>query len=73
MYFILALSNDDNPIFKSASSNINKSNILSHLTTIANTTTSTVPKAQDYHCDLCGQTLKLTSIEILRHRATHQT
>jgi len=46
--------------------NINKSNILSNLTT-----TSTLPSAKDHHCDICGQTLKLTSIEILRHRATH--
>ncbi len=64
--FFLALCNDDNPIFKSTQMNINKSNILSNLTT-----TSTLPSAKDYHCDICGQTLKLTSIEILRHRATH--
>lgn len=69
-FFFLALSNDDNPIFKSAQSTINKNNILSNLPT---TTASTIPTAKDYHCDICGQTLKLTSIEILRHRATHQT
>jgi hypothetical protein len=46
----------------------NKSNIL-----ISLPTTSTIPTTKDYHCDICGQTFKLTSIEILRHRATHQT
>jgi len=71
IFFFVALCNDDNPIFKSTQTNINKNNILSNLTTT--TTSSTIPSAKDYHCDICGQTLKLTSIEILRHRATHQT
>ena len=69
-----ALCNDDNPIFKTTQSTINKTNILSNLTSIASaTTTSIIPTAKDYYCDICEQTLKLTSIEILRHRATHQT
>ena len=71
----LALGNDDNPIFKStpsSSSAASNSNLLSKLTTIASAT-SVLPAAKDYYCDQCAQTLKLTSIEILRHRATHQT
>ncbi|CAF3706816.1 unnamed protein product, partial [Rotaria sp. Silwood1] len=69
-----SLCNNENPIFKSTQSNINKTNILSNLTTTTTTiATTNVPLTQDYHCDICEQTYKLTSIEILRHRATHQT
>ncbi|CAF4102361.1 unnamed protein product, partial [Rotaria sordida] len=66
------LCNNENPIFKSTQSNINKTNILSNLTTTT-TTPSNIPLTQDYYCDICEQTFKLTSIEILRHRGTHQT
>ncbi|CAF3971081.1 unnamed protein product, partial [Rotaria sordida] len=67
-----SLCNNENPIFKSTQSNINKTNILSNLTTTT-TTPSNIPLTQDYYCDICEQTFKLTSIEILRHRGTHQT
>ncbi|CAF4663015.1 unnamed protein product, partial [Rotaria socialis] len=65
------LCNNENPIFKSAQSTTNKSSLLSNLTTVASTSTTPVPSTKDYHCDTCQQTFKFTSIEILRHRATH--
>ncbi|CAF0842798.1 unnamed protein product [Rotaria sordida] len=42
--------NNENSIFKSIQLNINKSNLLSNLTTI------TASLAQDYHCDIYEQT-----------------
>ncbi|CAF3255377.1 unnamed protein product [Rotaria socialis] len=66
-----SLCNNENPIFKSAQSTTNKSSLLSNLTTVASTSTTPVPSTKDYHCDTCQQTFKFTSIEILRHRATH--
>ncbi|CAF3960512.1 unnamed protein product, partial [Rotaria magnacalcarata] len=66
-----SLCNNENPIFKSAQSTINKSSLLSSLTTGASTSATPVPSTKDYHCDTCQQTFKFTSIEILRHRATH--
>ncbi|CAF1168729.1 unnamed protein product [Adineta steineri] len=65
-----SLCNDDNPIFKSTQTN--KNDILNNLTAITHTTSTIIPTTKDYHCDICQQTFKLTSIEILRHRATHQ-
>ncbi|CAF1190863.1 unnamed protein product [Adineta steineri] len=67
-----SLCNDDNPIFKSTQTNNNKNDILNNLTAITHTTSTIIPTTKDYHCDICQQTFKLTSIEILRHRATHQ-
>ncbi|CAF0816955.1 unnamed protein product [Adineta ricciae] len=67
-----SLRNDDNPILKSSGSKAGKDDLLSNLTALTRTTSTPVPTAKDYYCEICAQTIKLTSIEILRHRATHQ-
>ena len=72
MHLVSALRNDDNPILKSSGSKPGKDDLLSNLTALTRTTSTPVPTAKDYYCEICAQTMKLTSIEILRHRATHQ-
>ncbi|CAF0932979.1 unnamed protein product, partial [Didymodactylos carnosus] len=65
---IRSLTNNDDSLFKS-------DKVDSQVDPLKNESSTKIipPTAKDYYCDICLETFKLTSIEILRHRTTHQS